>query len=155
MRVSHLLPYWCSWGISESTVCRGCPAGRGMDTLWSVSLTRQRATCPGLWTTIVVVDATETPTPKRRQRRFYSGKKKGIPPVPTCDWNKQAEEFPQPCMTRFQTVPSFWCLTFTPDWEFAGQRVIRDAETAPQQSLHERVKPEGQLAAEDKLTIEL
>lgn len=89
-RVLLTLEYWreyrtyfhigSSWGVSESTVCRI------VHWVEDALIQSPRFHLPGkkrLWQgfgrpEVVVMDVTETPIerPKRRQRRFYSGKKK-------------------------------------------------------------------------------
>jgi len=67
------------WGVSESTVCRT------VHRVENVLIKSERFRLSGkksLWakndTTVTVIDVTESPIerPKRRQKRFYSGKKK-------------------------------------------------------------------------------
>lgn len=89
-RVLVTLEYWreyrtyfhvaTSWGVSESTVCRI------VHWVEATLICSQRFHLPGKKALlrgfgrpdVVVMDVTETPIerPKRRQRRFYSGKKK-------------------------------------------------------------------------------
>jgi hypothetical protein len=89
-RVLVTLEYWredrtyfhigSSWGVSESTVCRIVHwVEDGLIRSQWFHLPGKKALLQGFGRPeVVVMDVTETPIerPKRRQRRFYSGKKK-------------------------------------------------------------------------------
>jgi hypothetical protein len=70
-----------SWGIDESTVCRIVSQGRKIaNSLSGIQATRKETTAskrPLKWK-ILVVDVTAPPIerPQKKQRRYYSGKKK-------------------------------------------------------------------------------